>query len=238
MQLRTSTLGCRIGLRLAGLGHGSACLFAFATPGCAVLHDVAVSLLALLCAAAACLGTCLVGEACQRTGASHQGGREHAEFLAIEGQFVRLGVMLTMFASARFQMFQTVVRRLVASPDTFAEDFQMLVDLVIGMFMFVVVLLRRSLVPAGHEQTGRSRSHPAQEFSTVHGRPLLHDSEFGPAWRTAKPYPNTAIPISKWRANQTTIMNLRKQAPSSLGWTGDHSRCGRRGVALGFGAVG
>jgi hypothetical protein len=166
-----------------GLGHVPASPFAFTAPRRAVLHDLAVSLLALVGAAAARLGARLVRVRSERAGPSGQGRGQNAERLAIHGQLVRLGVMLPVFASPRLEVFKAVMGRFVASPDTLSQDLQMSVVLVKVLPLLLFLCL--GLVPASHEQSSRSCPDAAQEFSTVHDRLLLRQSECDTTGRMA-----------------------------------------------------
>jgi hypothetical protein len=167
------------------LGDVPASLLAFTTPGRAFFHDLAVSLRALFCATAACLGAGLVGVKGQGAGAGHQSRGKNAECLAIDGQFVGFGMVLSMFPALYLEVLEAMMGRLVTRPDALSHDLQVLVVLV--ALVVVLVLLRLGLVPTSHEQSSRSCPYPTQEFSTVHDCLLLHESECDALRRTVKP---------------------------------------------------
>src|SRR5271157_4655028 len=130
MQLHGSTRRCRLLLRAAALGHAPACLLAFTAPGRAVFHDLAVSLLALVGATAACLGAGLVGVDGQGAGAGRQSRGKDAECLAVHGQFVSFGMVLSIFTALLLGVLEAMMGRLVARPDTLSQDFEVLIAFV------------------------------------------------------------------------------------------------------------
>ncbi len=219
MQLHGSAQGACFLLRASGPGHVPACLLACTTPCRALFHDLAASLLALLGAAAASLRASLVRVRSERAGAGRQDRGKNAECLAIHGQFVCLGMMLPVFISPALQVLETMMGRLVARPDTRSQDLQVLVVEVALLF----VLLRLDIAAAGHEQSGRACSYPAQEFSTVHDHLLLHENKCDVGGRRAGPRRNSnaAEQASNWCANGIgTIDEDRPAGNSGLGSAG------------------
>jgi hypothetical protein len=136
-------------LRLARLAHLFADTFALATFLGARLHDLALTFLALVGAATACLGAGLMGIMGQRARASRQAGGEGAERLTVHGQFMGFGVVFAVLRVFFGKLLETVVSGFVAGLCTLSDRFDVLAHVSDRLAVWARLCASRQQEPSG-----------------------------------------------------------------------------------------